>query len=341
MPFVELARFDRPVGIPIIVYPFLYGFLFAVLTRNPVPGPSYILSFRLPLLLVSGTLLRALGCVWNDIIDIDFDRQVKRTRHRPLARGAISVVVAGNFFGWLLVAWIIALLPLFPDRQRLVIYMVPLLSMVIIYPFMKRATHFPQAFLGITLGWGVLMGAAMADTDPLGDMSCTWRQDCRQTVSDPQVRGLFTLYGCYILWTLIYDTVYAFQDVKDDLNAGVKSMAVRLNRHPRSCLLLLAAVKSAGLGSAGYDLAQATSGYQQHFLGTLMTIWPYTVVTMIIGSCSLGIMIAKVDLQDPRSCGFWFKAGSILVGSSTALGLGLLYLLQAWEHEPNVSKSTP
>jgi 4-hydroxybenzoate polyprenyltransferase len=197
--YARLARFDRPAGIWLLFWPCLVGAFLA-----PPAGwwPLW------PLFLLGAVAMRAAGCVYNDIVDRDLDRQVARTAARPVASGAVSVRAAWGFLMALALVGFGVLLAL-PLQAQIVA--LGSLLLVAAYPFMKRITWWPQAWLGLTFNWGVPVGWAAAD---------------------PSLRAglpvMLLAYAASIAWTLGYDSIYAAQDVEDDALAGVKSSARRL-----------------------------------------------------------------------------------------------------------------
>lgn len=197
--YARLARFDRPAGIWLLFWPCLAGAFLA-----PAAGwwPLW------PLFLIGAVAMRAAGCVYNDIIDRDLDAKVSRTANRPVASGRISVPAAWRFLVALALLGLLVLLAL--PRQAQWVALASLL-LVAAYPYMKRITWWPQAWLGLTFNWGVPVGWAAADpalrTDPL---------------------VMLLAYAACVAWTLGYDSIYAAQDREDDALAGVKSSARRL-----------------------------------------------------------------------------------------------------------------
>ncbi len=194
--YARLARFDRPAGIWLLFWPCLMGAFLA-----PLQGwwPLW------PLFFVGAVAMRAAGCVYNDIVDRDFDRQVARTAQRPVASGAISVRNAWIFLLALSLVGLGVLLAL--PRQAQWVALASIL-LVAAYPFMKRITWWPQAWLGLTFNWGVPVGWAAADSLLRADLSV-----------------MIVVYAASIAWTLGYDSIYAVQDAEDDALAGVKSSA--------------------------------------------------------------------------------------------------------------------
>ncbi len=201
-PYARLARLDRPAGSWLLFWPCAWG---VALADGLVADGLLILWFGL-----GSIVMRAAGCVWNDIIDRDLDAQVARTRARPLASGAVSVRQALIFAIGLSLIGLFVVLQLRPLAQ---VVAVASLGLVAAYPFMKRITWWPQAWLGLTFNWGALVGFV--------------------AVADP-VPALALLYAGGIAWTLGYDTIYALQDIEDDAMAGIRSSARALGPRARA-----------------------------------------------------------------------------------------------------------
>jgi 4-hydroxybenzoate polyprenyltransferase len=228
-PWLKLGRFDRPVGIWLLMLPGWQAIALAAAMGGAWPGPRLLAEFAL-----GAALMRAAGCAFNDIVDRDIDAKVARTAARPVASGQISVAGAWGFVG---VCGLISLGILLTMGPLAIGLGAASLALVAAYPFMKRITWWPQAWLGLTFNWGALMGFAAATG----------------TLRAPAI----WLYASGVFWTLGYDTIYAVQDLEDDALAGVKSSARRLGEGaPRAVLvfyliaagLALAAGGAAGLG---------------------------------------------------------------------------------------------
>ena len=233
-PWLRLGRFDRPVGIWLLMLPGWQGIALAAAMQHRLPDLRL-----LGLIFLGAALMRAAGCAYNDIIDRDIDAKVARTAMRPIPAGQISVKQAWAFVAACCTASLLILISLPPLAIGLGIGS---LALVAGYPFMKRITWWPQAWLGLTFNWGALLGFAAAS----GELTLA--------------AGL--LYASGVFWTLGYDTIYAIQDLEDDALAGVKSSARRLgNAAPRAVAsfylvalaLALGASVVAGLG-LGFSL---------------------------------------------------------------------------------------
>jgi len=201
-PWLKLGRFDRPAGIWLLLLPGWQGIALAAAMNGRWPDPWLMVAFAL-----GAALMRSAGCAYNDIVDRDIDAKVARTAGRPIASGRISVRQAWVFLAACSLAALVILLTL---GLVAILLGIASLALVAAYPFMKRITWWPQAWLGLTFNWGALLGYAAA---------AAW-------LGWPAV----LLYAGGVFWTLGYDTIYAVQDLEDDALAGVKSSARRLGR---------------------------------------------------------------------------------------------------------------
>ena len=205
------------------------GIALAAAIEGRWPDPGLLVLFFL-----GAALMRSAGCAYNDIIDRDIDAKVVRTAGRPIPSGQISVRQASMFVAGCSLFALAILLSLGPLSIGLGIGS---LALVAAYPFMKRITWWPQAWLGLTFNWGALLGFA--------------------AVSETLTAAALSLYASGVAWTLGYDTIYAIQDLEDDALAGVKSSALRLgSRAPRA----VAGFYAASVGLAGVAGATAHLG---------------------------------------------------------------------------------
>lgn len=196
----QLARFDRPIGWWLLFWPCVWGVWLA--------GAGWQLAL-LGWLLLGSIAMRGAGCVYNDIVDAKLDARVARTASRPVASGRISKKLA---WGWLIVLCLVGLVVLL--QLRPMAQMVALGSIVLVaaYPFMKRITWWPQAWLGMVFTWGLLVG--WAHLRP-GDWAYNWD-------------ALAAMYAGAALWVIGFDTIYALQDREDDAMVGIRSSALRM-----------------------------------------------------------------------------------------------------------------
>jgi 4-hydroxybenzoate polyprenyltransferase len=253
-PWLKLGRFDRPTGIWLLMLPGWQGIALYSAERGAWPSLGLFALFA-----AGAALMRAAGCAYNDIIDRDVDAKVARTAARPVASGRISVSGAWAFIlacslGGLAILLTLNLMSLFLGLCSLVL--------VAAYPFMKRITWWPQAWLGLTFNWGALLGYAAAQTGPsgvqvLGLATRAWASGVDLALYTPPLpASAWLLYASLAFWTLGYDTIYAVQDLEDDALAGVRSSARRLGTaapaavtafYGASLVLALLAWRAAGL----------------------------------------------------------------------------------------------
>ena len=222
-PYALLARFDRPIGWWLLFWPCAWGVALA--------GGALAYWDLLLWLLLGSIAMRGAGCVYNDIVDRDLDREVERTRSRPLASGALSLKAA---WLWLVILCLIGLLVWFQINSTAKLIALGSLALVAAYPFMKRITWWPQAWLGMVFSWGALVG--WLAIDPLFH----W--------------AMVLLYFGSIFWVIGYDTIYAMQDKEDDAMVGIRSSALRLGEHLRSGVLLFYLVALASWAGAFWML---------------------------------------------------------------------------------------
>ncbi len=289
-PWLKLARFDRPAGSWLLMLPGWQAVALAGAAQGRWPDLKL-----LALIGVGAFVMRGAGCAYNDIVDRDFDAQVARTALRPIPSGQISVKQAWAFLAGLSLIGLAILLTL----NRLAIALgVGSLLLVAAYPFMKRFTWWPQAWLGLTFNWGAVLGYAAA-TGTLG-----W--------------PAALLYASGFFWTLGYDTIYAVQDMEDDALVGVKSSALRLGRHaPRAVLLFYVAAVVLALAAA----ATATLGpLVLPFIGLYATqlFWQASRLRIDDPSAALQLFrsnrTAGLILFAAMIAGLW-RHGSLFAGS--------------------------
>jgi len=245
--YLQLMRFDRPIGTLLLLWPTLWGLWIAA---EGFPDPLLLVIFSLGVF-----LMRSAGCVINDYADRNIDLHVERTSERPLASGKVSEKEAlGLFFVLVAMAFILVL---FLNRFTILLSVVGVF-LAASYPFMKRYTHLPQAYLGMAFGWAIPMAFA-AQTGEL----------------DPR---LWWIFIATVLWAISYDTMYAMVDREDDLKIGVKSTAILFGRYDRliigmiqiamlAILVLVGVVFAMGtLYFAGVTAAAVLSVYHQYLI---------------------------------------------------------------------------
>tara|TARA_B100000959_G_scaffold280350_1_gene342009 strand:+ start:126 stop:989 length:864 start_codon:yes stop_codon:yes gene_type:complete len=203
---IQLTRLNKPIGFMLLFWPSLWG-----LTLGYYFNSQTTLYFKYIVLFFLGSvLMRSAGCIFNDIVDKDFDKKVERTKNRPIASGKISVLES---FFYVIVLCFLALLVLLQFNKLTIILGMSSMILAFTYPFMKRITYWPQFFLGLTFNWGIIMG---------------WTALTNSISIEP-----ILLYLSAIFWTLGYDTVYGLQDIHDDEIIGVKSTSIRFKNNPR------------------------------------------------------------------------------------------------------------
>ncbi|KAK4248357.1 UbiA prenyltransferase family-domain-containing protein [Corynascus novoguineensis] len=323
IPYVQLARLSPPAGLILIFLPHLFGILHAAIvlmsdanngtasgdggSANAKFGPAAIL--RACTVTFGGSFFSSNAAhAWNDLVDAPLDQQVARTRGRPIARGAISPRAAFLFTAsqaMLAAAFLLVLVPSTGDADAndvatAVYYALPNILATTYYPLAKRHTHLAQVVLGFCLAYGVVIG------------SCAMGLLPQVHVHIPTV----CLTATCLLWTVLYDTVYAHQDVVDDRRLGLKSTAVLLGgtRWCKPTLWCVLAAMLTLLAVPGRAAGMAA---------------PYYVFALGGCAASLGAMIRRVDLGSPASCWWWFRYGFWLAGGSVAAGLVSEYVLRA------------
>ena len=281
-PWLKLGRFDRPIGIWLLLLPGWQGIALALAQSRSAPdayGWWLIAAFA-----IGACLMRAAGCAFNDIVDRDIDRQVARTAARPVASGRISVKAAWAF---VIGCSLVSLLILLTFNLTAILLGVGSLALVAAYPFMKRITWWPQAWLGLTFNWGALMGYAAVS----GEIG--W--------------PALLLYLGGVFWTLGYDTIYALQDIEDDAMVGVKSSARRLGGK----------VKTGVAGFYGLAVLCAAGA------GVLAGLGPLFALGLLAYAGHLALQVARVKPDDGALALRLFKsnreAGLILL-AAVALG---------------------
>lgn len=276
-PYLRLARLDRPTGIWLLLLPCWW----AIAMASPAAATGIGMTV---LFTIGAVVMRGAGCTVNDIIDRDIDAQVERTRGRPLPSGQVGLFGALVFLALQLALGLLVLIQL----NRLTIVLgVASLALVGLYPLMKRLTWWPQAFLGLTFNWGAVMGWT-AVTGHVG-----W--------------ATLPLYAAGFCWTIVYDTIYAHQDARDDAVAGVKSTARRFGRFSRFWLIGFAIAMLLLLALAG-DI----EGLGRVFALTLVPV-----------ALHLAWLVLFWKIDDPRDCLARFKASrwtGLLVVLAIVLG---------------------
>jgi 4-hydroxybenzoate polyprenyltransferase len=263
-PYLRLARLDRPIGSWLLLMPCWWSVGLAGMRLNTFPNPWHIVLF-----FIGAFAMRGAGCTWNDLVDRDLDGRVERTRSRPIPSGQVTVAQATIF---MLTQALIGLAVLLQFNRFTELVGIASLSVIVIYPFMKRITYWPQIVLGLAFSWGALMGwpAAFGRLD--------W--------------PALVLYAGAIAWVIGYDTIYAHQDREDDLLVGIKSTALLFRERTQSMLASFYAVAAVLIAIAGMMAG-----------GGLVF-----VVGAIAFAAHLAWQVLRLDIDDPAHCLKQFKS---------------------------------
>jgi len=264
-PYLRLIRADRPIGTWLLLIPCWWGLGLAA-----VAGFTGLKLFYYGALFAIGAfVMRGAGCAYNDIVDRDIDGQVERTALRPIPSGQISVKQASIF---LAVLCLIGLIVLLQFNRTTIFLGFGSLALVAAYPFMKRVTYWPQAWLGLTFNWGALMGFTAAS----GRLSF----------------GAVAIYAAGIFWTLGYDTIYAHQDKEDDALIGVKSTALKLGGATKPFLI-------------GFFM---TTILLFAVAGITVSAGPIFFLALLPATAHFARQIRSLDIHDSHNCLITFKS---------------------------------
>ncbi|WP_119418020.1 4-hydroxybenzoate octaprenyltransferase [Desertibaculum subflavum] len=256
-PYLQLSRMDRPIGTWLLLLPGWWAIAFAL------PPTDSGFGWLVVLFAIGALVMRGAGCTFNDITDREFDAQVARTRGRPLPSGRATPRQA---WIWLIAQSLVGLVVLLQLNALAIALGVASLGLIALYPYAKRFTWWPQAFLGLAFNWGAILGwAAAAGTVPLAAIS---------------------LYAAGIAWTLGYDTIYALQDKEDDALAGVKSTARLFGRATKAWLVPFYLLTALGIAAAAY------------LAGAGWPFWPF----FALACAHLVWQIRALRIDDPADC---------------------------------------
>ena len=208
--FLELTRLKKPIGFMLLFWPCIWGLTIAYDFNSSLLN-YFFYSF---LFLAGSILMRSAGCIVNDIADKNFDKRVERTKDRPIASGKVSIKLAVIYSA---ILCFIAFLVLINFNSFTILMALASMPLAFTYPLMKRITYWPQLFLGITFNYGLILA---------------WISISNEITLVPII-----FYLGAIFWTLGYDTIYGFQDIKDDEIIGVKSTSIKFKNDPKKFLL--------------------------------------------------------------------------------------------------------
>jgi len=276
--FFELIRINKPIGFMLLFWPCAWGLTIAYNFSDE--KITYL--FYLTLFLIGAILMRSAGCIVNDIADKNFDKRVTRTKNRPIASGKITVT---RGFVYSLILCLLAFIILIQFNFLTIILALVSMPLAFTYPLMKRYTYWPQLFLGITFNYGIILG---------------WSSVMNELNIMP-----FILYLGAIFWTLGYDTIYGFQDIKDDEIIGLKSTSIKFKLNPYIFLKLCYSIFLASLVIVG-------------FLLKLNLVY---FIFLILSSLQMYyFQIYKLDINKMDSCLKVFRSNNYL-GFTILLGL--------------------
>jgi len=218
--FIELTRLNKPIGFMLLFWPCSWGLAYANFNNQNLN----LFIYYLILFFFGSVLMRSAGCIFNDIVDKDFDKKVARTKTRPIAAGKITV---WHSLIYVLVLCLIAFVVLIQFNIFTVILGMSSMLLAFSYPFMKRITYWPQLFLGVTFNWGIVMG---------------WT-----AINNSISPEILILYASAIFWTLGYDTIYGAQDMSDDEIIGLKSTSIKFKNNIKNFVFFCYLVSSFGI----------------------------------------------------------------------------------------------
>ena len=268
--FIDLTRLRKPIGYMLLFWPCSWGLTLAYDFSNDLR--NYF--FYLLLFFLGAVLMRSAGCIVNDILDKEFDKKVSRTKDRPIASGKISVKLG---IVYTLILCFCALLILLNFNSITIILAIGSMPLAFTYPLMKRFTYWPQLFLGITFNFGLLLG---------------WT-----SINESLNILPILFYTGAIFWTLGYDTIYGFQDIKDDEIIGLKSTSIKFKKKPFIFLLTCYVILFSIIITLG-------------ILENLNIF--YYAFSLIIGYHLFLYQLKSVDLDNPMNCLKIFKSNNFL-----------------------------
>tara|TARA_E500000178_G_scaffold345056_1_gene394313 strand:+ start:3945 stop:4811 length:867 start_codon:yes stop_codon:yes gene_type:complete len=268
--FIELTRLKKPIGFMLLFWPCAWGITLAYDFSSNLK--TYF--FYLILFFLGSVLMRSAGCIVNDILDRKFDEKVFRTKDRPIASGKISVKL-GLFYASILC--LVAFLVLINFNFFTIIIALASMPLAFTYPLMKRLTYWPQLFLGITFNYGLILGWTSIN-------------------AEINLLPLIFYFGA-IFWTLGYDTIYGFQDIKDDEIIGLKSTSIKFKSNPIIFLYICYTIFLLSLIMVGY-LSEFNNLY---FIFLVIIIYQMYI-----------LQIKNFNSGEPLSCFKIFKSNNIL-----------------------------
>jgi 4-hydroxybenzoate polyprenyltransferase len=270
--FIELTRIKKPIGFMLLFWPCAWGLTLAYDFSNNLN--NYF--FYLTLFFLGSVLMRSAGCIVNDIFDKDFDKKVLRTKNRPIASKKISIKLGLTYAIFLC---FLALLVLLNFNIFTVVLAFASMPLAFSYPLMKRFTYWPQLFLGITFNYGLILG---------------WVCITNQIEFIPII-----LYIGAIFWTLGFDTIYGFQDIKDDEIIGVKSTSIKFKKNPKLFLIICYSI---------FMMSLITTGFFMKFSSVFYLSLSIPIFHLFLSQ------IYNFNFKDPENSLKIFKSNNLLGG---------------------------
>ena len=268
--FIELTRLKKPIGYMLLFWPCAWGLTLAYDFSEKLV--KYY--FYLALFFLGAVLMRSAGCIVNDILDKEFDKKVFRTKNRPIASGQISVKTALIYASTLC---LLALLVLLNFNKYTILLALGSMPLAFTYPLMKRFTYWPQLFLGITFNYGLILGWTAVS-------------------SELNILPVLFYFGA-IFWTLGYDTIYGYQDIKDDEIIGLKSTSIKFKNNPNKFLIICYSV---------FLFIILTIGLLMNLNKLFYLIFTIIVLHMIY------FQIKKLEIENKLNCLKIFKSNNFL-----------------------------
>ena len=268
--FIELTRLKKPIGYMLLFWPCAWGLTLVYDFSNNF----FTYFFYLTLFFIGSVLMRSAGCIVNDILDKKFDKRVSRTKDRPIASGKISVRLG---LAYACMLCLIALIVLLNFNYFTIIIALASMPLAFTYPLMKRFTYWPQLFLGVTFNYGLILG---------------WTSISSSIELIP-----LTFYFGAIFWTLGYDTIYGYQDIKDDEIIGLKSTSIKFKKNPYIFLYLCYSIFLVNLIMIGYLMH-----FNQFFF----------IFLIIVFFQMFYFQLFRLNVKEPSSCLKTFKSNNLL-----------------------------
>ena len=268
--FIELTRLSKPIGFMLLFWPCIWGL---TLSYNFFLSLDIYIFYGF-LFFAGSVLMRSAGCIVNDISDKNIDKLVERTKKRPIASGKVSIRL-GIFYATVLCA--IAFLILINFNKFTILMALISMPLAFTYPLMKRYTYWPQLFLGVTFNYGLVLAWISINND----------------ISTIPI----IFYLGAIFWTLGYDTIYGYQDIKDDEIIGVKSTSIKFKKNPKKFILLCYLIFLFSLVLTGL-LMNFKSPYYFVLVATSIILIPY--------------QLSNLNINNPKNCLLKFKSNNLL-----------------------------